>query len=185
MATPLDVGVNFFSGLFPLLFTFLVVYGVLSYTKVLGDNKAVPAFIAVLLAIATYFSTVAVKTINMMAPWFVLLFVFGIFVLIAYQLFGVKEESLTTLWTKNWSEGGGTLFYWILAFVLMIGLGSLFTVLKQEKLPPIVIENATAVAGSAGPGFWATMTNPKVLGAALLLLIAMFAIKHLTSASSK
>jgi len=183
MATPLDVGVNFFSGLFPLLFTFLVVYGVLSYTKVLGDNKAVPAFIAVLLAIATYFSTVAVKTINMMAPWFVLLFVFGIFVLIAYQLFGVEEKTISSMWKPG--GAGGALFYWILTFVLMIGLGSLFTVLKQEKMPPSVIENATAVAGSAGPGFWLTITNPKVLGAALLLLIAMFAIKHLTSASSK
>jgi len=183
MATPIDVGVNFFSGLFPLLFTFLIVYGVLSYTKVFSENKMVPALLAFLLAIATYFSTVAVKTINMMAPWFVLFFVFGIFVLIAYQLFGVEEKTITSLWKPG--GGGGPLFYWILTFVLIIGLGSLFTVLKQEKMPPSVIENATAVAGSAGSGFWLTITNPKVLGAALLLLIAMFAIKHLTSASSK
>jgi hypothetical protein len=187
MATPLDMGIlQSFQSVFPFLFTFLIVYGVLSYTKILGENKAIPALLAALLAIVTLFSSVALKTINMMAPWFVLLFVFGIFLLIAYQLFGVKEESISGLW-KNWEGGGSTVFYWVLTFVLIIGLGSLLTVLKEEHKAPMFVENATVAAGAAVPqvSFWTTILNPKVLGAALLLLIAMFAIKNLTQGPSK
>lgn len=187
MATPLDIGVlQSFESLFPLLFVFLVVYGVISSTKILGDNKAVPALIAVILAIMTMFSTVAIRTINMMAPWFVLLFIFGIFLLITYQLFGVKEDAISGLW-KGWDKGGSTVFYWILTIVVLIGLGSLMTVLGEDKggfREAVGITNISEVpAGELG--FWQTIMHPKVLGMVLLLLIALFAVKHLTAPSNK
>lgn len=187
MATLLDLGlVRTFDALFPFLFVFVVVYGVLSYTKLLGENKSVHAIIAFILAIAALFSRIALKTITLMAPWFVILFVFAIFAIMTYQLFGVKEEEISGLW-KNWTAGGSTIFYWLLALILMIGLGSLFTVLREERAPPFFIQNATVTPGipEARISFWSTVFHPKVLGAALLFLIALFAIKSLTELPKK
>lgn len=180
MATPLDIGVlKSFEILFPMIFVLIITYAVFSYTRILGENKAIAAILSFVLAISTLFSTVALKTINMMAPWFVLFFIFAIFVLATYQLFGMKEDAITGIWQK-WHSGGSTLFWWILAIVVIIGFGSLLTVLGEEGKPPVYIEDATD-NGDDEPqmSFWSTLTNPQVLGAVLILLIAMFAIKNL------
>lgn len=187
MATPLDTGLlSSFQPLFGLLFVFVIVYAVLAKTEILGKNKAVPVVIAVLLAVSALLSKVALKTMTLMAPWFVILFIFGIFVLVTFSLFGVKDDIITGLWK---GAGGGPLFWWVLVIVILIGVGSLLTVLKEEKKAPMFLENetnATINGVSVEPqiSFWHTLLNAKVLGAALVLLIALFAISNLTRETS-
>ncbi len=180
MATPLDVGLlQKFDVIFPFIFVLVIIYAVLANSW-LKDKQAMAFILAFLLAVMTLFSSIAVKTINRMAPWFVLLVIFGILLLLVYSSFGVKDEKIIDVLTK--SEYRTTFAWWVLALMLMIGLGSLSAVISEEvtfgKLA--AGENATA-APSAGEevGFWGTLFHPKVLGLALILLIAMFTVQKL------
>ncbi len=185
MATPLDVGLlQKFDVIFPFIFVLVVVYAILSRTEWLKDKQTMALIMAFVLAVMTLFSNIAVKTINRMAPWFVLLLIFSILVLVAYQAFGIQEKSIID--TLTGKEYGGTFAYWVLALMLIIGLGSLSAVVSEEKQFTSLAagENATAAPGAEEVGFWATLFHPKVLGLALILLIAMFTITRLSAKSS-
>jgi hypothetical protein len=183
MATPLDVGLlQKFDVLFPFLFVLVVVYAVLGRTELFKEKQGIAFLLAFLLAVMTLFSNIAVKTINRSAPWVVLLMVFGIFMFIAYQSMGIGEGNIVKVLTGP--EHGSTFAYWMLALLLIIVLGSLSSVVSEEKQFTALAagENATHLAtGQAEEvGFWATLFHPKVLGLALILLVAMFTIQKLS-----
>jgi hypothetical protein len=183
MATPLDIGLlQKFDVIFPFLFVLVIVYALLARTEWFKEKQGMGFLIAFVLAVMTLFSSIAVKTINRMAPWFVLLIIFSILLLLAYQALGVGEGKLVEVITGK--EYGGTIAYWVLALMLIIGIGSLTSVVSEQK-PFTALsagENATAIVAGQGEqvGFWATLFHPKVLGLALILLIAMFTIKKLS-----
>lgn len=182
MATPLDIGIlQNFSIIFPFLLVLVLVYAVLTMTKVFGDNKGIYAFLAFILAVFTLFSPVAVKTINRMAPWFVLLFIFSIFLLISFQIFGVSGDKIRDVITSK--RYSGTFFYWVITLVLIIAVGSLTSVLSEERdLETLsTVGDASISEDEQEFGFFQTIFHPKVLGMALLLLIAVFTIKNLAS----
>ncbi len=183
MATPLDVGLlQKFDVIFPFLFVLVIVYALLARTEWLKEKQAIAFMIAFVLAVMTLFSSIAVKTINRMAPWFILLIIFVVLLLLAYQALGVKEESILNIITGK--TYGSTIAYWVLALMLIIGVGSLTSVVSEEKpfTELAAGENATVIAGQGEQvGFWATLFHPKVLGLALILLIAMFTINKLSA----
>lgn len=184
MATPLDVGLlQKFDVIFPFLFVLVVVYAVLARTEWMKEKQGVAFLLAFVLAVMTLFSSIAVKTINRMAPWFVLLIIFVVLLLLAYQALGLKEESILKVITGK--EYGSTIGYWMLALILIIAIGSLTSVVSEEKQFTSLAagENATGAVPAQGEqvGFWATIFHPKVLGLALLLLIAMFTISKLSA----
>lgn len=180
MATPLDVGLlQKFDIIFPFIFVLVIVYAVLARTEWFKEKQAVAFILAFLLAVMTLFSSIAVKTINRMAPWFILLVVFGILLILAYQAMGVSEKRVLEVLTGK--EYGGTFAWWVLALMLIIGLGSLSAVVSEEKQFTRLAagENVTVTGEAEEVGFWATLFHPKVLGLALILLIAMFTIQKL------
>jgi hypothetical protein len=182
MATPLDISIiGSVGNLFPFLLVLVITYGVLAKVQIFGDNKGAYGIIAFVLAIATMFSPIALKTIDKMAPWFVLLFVFTIFLLVAFQAFGVKSETITDIVTK--SDSSGTFFWWMLALILIITLGSLASVISEEKGFKSLAEDEANQAAQQGDseevGFFQTLFHPKILGMMLLFLIALFTIRAL------
>jgi len=85
MATLLDVtGLEYFSGLFPFMLVLVLTYAILSSTDFFKEKHGMAGLIAVILAFMTLVSGVAVKTINLMAPWFVLFVIFGVLMILAY-----------------------------------------------------------------------------------------------------
>jgi hypothetical protein len=191
MATPLDIGLlKAFNVVFPFLFVLVVVYAVLTRIKAFEapERKGLAALIALALAIITMTSHIAVKTLTTMAPWFVLLFVFIVLMLVAYQIFGVEEKTIVEIVLgKTEGKWGSTFFQWMIALILIIGLGSLATVISQERGFQSLTtgENGTVVqapqnatTGEAGE-FFRTLTHPRVLGLVLILLIAMFTVKYM------
>lgn len=183
MATPLDTGLlQKFDVIFPFLFVLVVVYAALSRLTWFKEKPVFCFIIAFALGVMTLFSNVVVKTINMMAPWFVLLFIFMILVFMAYVAFGVKEETILDTITKGrYATDFG---WWVLALVLIIGIGSLAAVISEEK-GFMGLSGEETAAGAEQVGFWATITHPKVLGLALLLLVAMFTIQKMAVAPKK
>ncbi len=179
MATPLDVGILAkFNIIFPFLLILIASYVFLTKTSWFKGKEAVAFVIAFVLALMTLLSPIAVKTINMMAPWVILFLVFILFLLMAYQTLGVPEANITEIITK--SKYSTEIFWWVMVVMLIIGIGSLASVVSHKE---------TVSAGTTGPaeeiapteetGFWQIVSNPKVLGVALVLLIAMFTIQKL------
>lgn len=177
MATFLDVGLlKTFSSVFPFLFVLVLMWVVLMRVKYFSANKAFAAFIAFLFAVVALVSPILVKTINLMAPWFVLLFLVIVFVMIVYQAFGIKEDQILGVITGEYSVE----FAWtILAVVGMIILGSLFFVLEEEgiELRPganVTVEDMSLVQWSVS-----LFSNPKILGFIAIMLIAIFTVQRL------
>jgi hypothetical protein len=191
MPSLLDLGgLTIFQRVWPFLLVMVVVYAVLGQVKPFADNKSVRALIAFVMAVMTLMYPIAWKTINLAAPWFVLLGVLFIFLLIAYQLFGVKADAIASVFTSpNW---GTTAVYWVLTLILVITIGSLSSVISEEKKFSSLTEGGVAPtdglpSGSTSgqqamteeAGFWAVLTHPRVLGLVLVLLIAFFTISNL------
>lgn len=182
MATPLDItALKQFSGIFPFLLVLVLVYAILSRTEWFKEKQGIAALIAVLAAIMTLFSKVAIGTINLMAPWFVLFVIFGVLLVLAYMSFGVSEK--TVIETITGSEYGSSFGMWVLSIMLIIGLGSLFTVINKEQPIAELGGNVTGAAAAQPQefGFWQTLFHPKVLGLALVLMIAYFTIGKISS----
>ena len=183
MATFLDIGLlQHFKIIFPVLFTFLVIYALLQYTNFLKGSKSIHALIAVVFAFLVLFSGLAVDIINRMAPWFVILFIFIVFGLLAFQSFGWSQEQILGALVRKDQR-------WIISIVgvivLIIVLGSLLTEISRRGGVGIYgAENETAVvsgeSGEQSEEFYKTIFHPKILGMAFVLLIMTFAVSKIT-----
>lgn len=182
MATPLDIGLfQHFGGMWPFLLVLVLVYAVLTKT-VWPEKKGLSAVVAFLLGFVTLMSPIATKTINKMAPWFVIFVVFGLLMILAFNSFGVSPDHISKLLvSKNY---GSQLYLWVLAIMLIIGIGSLISTINEEQ--PIVDlqagDNLTTqeIPVEDDSGFFPTLFNPKVLGMVLILLVSFFTIRELT-----
>ncbi len=190
MASLLDVGLfENFATLFAMLFVFVMVYAILQSTKALGEHKGINAIIAFVVAIMLLLAPKVSQTIVLMAPWFVLMFIFIVFTLVIYRLLGADDADIKTAISGN----KPTALYWIIIIAVIILIASLgkvyFTgeVDDDRERPVIQLENRTTIqTGDVGgePGentFWATLFHPKVLGLIIVMLTGVFAISMLTS----
>lgn len=191
MATPLDIGLlKNFQIIFPFLFIWAITYALLTKVNFLGDNRALHATMATVIAFMALFSDVVIATINVAAPWFVLMIVFIVFLLLGFMILGIGEADIVGV-LRNPSYSWVN--YWILALVIIIVLGSLSSVMSAKKggYPPFSSEDANETAGSANGNipetqesdFWATLFHPKVLGLSAIMLIAFFTVSRLTGKS--
>ena len=184
MATFLDIELlRNFQVIFPFLLVFCITYGVIAYTKIFGENKGLQAMIAIIFAFMSLFSDIVTETINTSAPWFVLLLIFTVFLLMGFMVLGVKEADVMSL-LKN--PEYSFINWWIAAIVIIIIIGSLSHTLAQKKggYPPFIEDgNFTEDDGVSKQesDFWQTIFHPKVLGLLALLIIAFFTISKLTS----
>ena len=161
MATFLDIGgLEQFSTFFVFIFVWLAVYAILTYSKVLGDNKAIHIVIGLIIALLVLFSPIATGAIEYIAPWFAVVFIFVIFVTIALKLFGATEaESLGSLRTITF----------IVIIIIMV-IGALSYVRQQITAPG---DNETSIDYSKTTTI---IFHPKILGILFILIIAVFTI---------
>jgi len=186
MVTPLDIGLlKSFQIIFPFLFVFCVVYALLTYSKFLGENRALQAMIAVVLAFMSLFSDIVVETINTSAPWFVLLIIFMVFLILGFMIIGAREADIMAV-IKN--PEYSFISWWIIALVIIIVIGSLSHTIAERKggYPPYAPGvNATLEEGeelaAQESAFWQTIFHPKILGLFVIMLIAFFTVSKLTS----
>jgi hypothetical protein len=185
MATPLDIGLlQKFDIIFPFLLIMVIVYVILTRWSYFKDNQAIAFLVALSMAIISLFNPIVIKTINMMAPWFVLVFIFMLLVFMAYTAFGIKEDTIIeTITTGKYATDFG---YWVLAIVLIIGIGSLTTVISEEQgFLDLSSENGSVAPSGHGEtsGFWDTVFHPQLLGMVVILLIGLFTISRLSAKS--
>lgn len=161
MATFLDIaGLQHFSNFFAFIFVWLVVYALLAYSKILGDNKGIHIIIGLIIGLFVLFSPIATGTIEYIAPWFAVVFVFVIFVTMAFKSFGATGiESLGSLRIVT-----------LIVIVLIMVIGALSYVRQQVTVPG---DNETSVDYSKTTTL---LFHPKILGVLFVLIIAIFTI---------
>ena len=190
MATPMDISlVKQFDFVFPFLLVFVMVYAGLGFMKAFKDNKALHAMLALVLAFMTLFSPIAVKTITFMSPMFVILIIFLMFLLLSFMVLGPTESDImNVLKTKEHQF----VLWWIAAFVILIGFGSFFMALAESGgVPGYAGPGGSLEAGAAGGAtaggqqadFFKTLFHPKVLGLIFIILLGLFTINRLASAT--
>lgn len=178
MVTFLDVTLlEKFGSIFSFLLVTVIVYGIASYTKLFGDNKVMHWFLAFLVGVLVLFSPTATGMIKYMTPWFVIMFFFIVFIIIAYKLFGISDESIVATVKK-----GLGIQWTIFIFGFIILISAFAANLGRSAYPYLEDQNATtnvtatgqpSVATSdIGKNTAATIFHPKVLGMLLIMLIA-------------
>ena len=188
MATFLDLGLlTHFAIIFPFLLVFVVTYAILIKFKIVSEENSINAIIALAFASMTLFSKTANALIITASPWFVVMFMLILFVILGFRLLGISESKITGVMEKEF----GTPHWLIIVMVGLIIIGSMGVVfgpgLLQGKLEPsatgpVVVDGVGIAEGSEGQ-FQANVADvlfhPKVIGFAALMLIVVFAIRTL------
>jgi hypothetical protein len=183
MATILDTGLlSKFSFLFSMLLIIVLVYGILEYTKIFGDRQGLHILVAFLLGIILLLFPSVNQVISVITPWFVLMFIFILLMVIAYKMLGATDSDIKDAMITNKS-----IIYWIMIFSVIILLGGLGVVFfsGNQDTQTTINASGTTVAGDVGgrgtSALMATIFHPKVLGFIFLMLIGVFTITTLSS----
>jgi hypothetical protein len=211
MATFLDIsGLSFFSSIFTFLLIFIVIYALLAWGKVLGSNSGIHALIAISLAVLFMFSKDAISLVNYVVPWFTIMFIFILLILMAYALFNPEGGGMLKMLLD--SGGHKTVVYWIISLaviIILLGLGNTY----GQKVGPYLDENGNTVnsidyslsgengtniasgtsdnlrgtgqvdSGNFQTNLGATIFHPKMLGIFFILLLGTFTILLITKVS--
>lgn len=185
MVTFLDITLlQGFQSIFIFLLVWALVYGVLSYTNPLGqkdEKKGLYAFIGLFMGLLTLFSGPVITVISVIAPWFVTLTIFLVFMLMLFYTLGYKESDVhEVLKSKEWS---GQIAVWVIVISVIILLGGLGYVFFTGQLnpqttatDPAISRDATEVGDIGTDAFFATIFHPRVLGMITVLVIGFLAI---------
>ena len=189
MATPLDTSlIQHFDIIFPFLLVLVLMYAVLSKIKIFS-SASINAIISFVVAVMFLMSPLVREVLNTAAPWFILLFVFIIFSLVAYMALGAEQSDILNVVKSTEYR---YISFWILALILIITLGSLAHVVSKyggfgsdvsvdpdQNRSDIPSDPSYVVPEDQQQDFWQTIVHPKVLGMVFIMLTAMFTIMRL------
>ena len=184
MASVLDLSLlSHFSVIFVMVLVAVVMYAILQFTKAMGDNKGVHILIAIIIAIIIGMFPDITEVITIMVPWFVVVFIFILLILIGNKMFGASDQDILAVMKNRPS-----IAYWIIilgVIIFLSALGKVYFTGGPNAGTVEVNESGTVVKGDVGTegesAFWATLFHPRVLGLILVLLVAVFTMTLLTS----
>ncbi len=197
MAVPiLDLSIfEYFSPILTFILVWTLVFGIFQYAKIFGDNRVIHGMIAFIIGIFFLFVGEAATIVNFMAPWFTVLFIFAIFVLIIFKIFGATDAQIKNVITHH-----GGLRWVIIIMAIIILLISFAVAFGQQWLgytEPYTAEQGVPsnqqttgeLSSSNGGDYYSnvagTLFHPKILGVLFLLIIAVFTIKALGDPMAK
>ena len=183
MATLLDTSLlKFLLPLFSFLFVMVLVYAVMDKFSLVGNNKLIHWTIAFAIAFIFLFSSDAVRFLNLLTPWFILLIVFGLFIVSFFVFMGVDKDHIGKVVMRD------PKVYWVIigigGLVFFISMGVVFSdTVGPEQGGPEGVDQIREGVTSIGEEGGATRTginaivHPRVLGALFLLIIIALAIR--------
>lgn len=175
MVTFLDIGLfQYFNVIFSVLLIFAILFAILHKTKILGENTTINAIVAIAIALMCLLSQNLIDLINFIAPWFVLVFVFVILLLLIYQTFGATEKDILS------ALKGEKTIQWAIFGVAFLILIAGFAHVWGEKLVQQISEGEITAEGTYEKNIYDTLFNPKIIGLIFIFLIAIFAVAFLS-----
>jgi len=182
MATFLDVGLfNYFSAIFPALLAAAIVFALLQKTKVIGESLNVNGLISVIVFFLILLSPDLADIINTMTPWFVLVFIFAVLLILVYMFLGVGADDL-----RSYIMSDRPVQWFVFAIGAVIIISSVAHVYGQRALTITTPEAANETAAEDTPfaqNLGDVFFNSKVLGLMVIFLIAVFTLALLTRQS--
>ena len=182
MATPmLNISpLEYFTPVFIFLLVFVIFYAIMQKTKVVGGNTGVNALISFVVAILFVITSAAADLIRLVTPWFVVLLIVAMAMIMLFMFLGVKAESIAGAVSDS-----GTV--WTILIVLMVLFGAALTQVIGPSIAAITQGGGTAVNATATGGgttfvggVGKIIFSPKILGVFFLLIVASQAIKTIT-----
>ena len=178
MASLLDISLlSHFSDIFVLLFIFTAVYAILMFRQPFGDVKGLNALMAFGVAMMFIFSRDAIDIDKNTVPWFIIMLVALMLVLLLTTSIGAKlDPSLMT--------NIGTYILVIGVIILVVNI----SMKLGQNAGPFLSGNTTSadsvVAGGSGDvgsgdyaqNFGATLFHPKVLALILIIIVSLFSV---------
>jgi|SRR3989344_1252008 len=175
MATVLDISLlKLIAPIFSFIFIFTLVYAVMDKFKLVGDNKGIHAAIAFSIAMVFMFAGNAVRFVNFITPWFIIMLVVGLFIVSFFVFFGVSTKTIGEQVMTDprivWS------IIIISIIILFVSIGQVFgSDLQFDDQGQEIV--ADTEGGSATSEGLQAIVHPRVLGALFLLIVAAFAIR--------
>jgi len=166
-----------FSSIFTFILVFVVTYGILSNLNFFKENKSLNAMVAFLFGFFTLLSTNLSTTIKILTPWLFFMLFIAFFILLIFRFLGTSEESIKGLLSNNWSPVHTTTLGF-LGFIMLVVFsqvyGSYFSSITNATNSSDITQSALAV-----------VFQPKLLGVAIMFLVAAFATFWLTITPKK
>ncbi len=186
MATVFDASIlQHFTLLFSMILVMAIVYGILQFSNAFHASKGLHVLIAFMIGLLMILVPDVTAVLGTMIPWFTLLFIFIVLLLLVYRIFGASDELIASALKDR------ALVWVIIIIAVVIVLVSFSTVYGQRLLeqrvggPPA--EGTSVIGSLPGPAsgtigetgtpsfehnLAATFFHPKILGALFLLIIA-------------
>lgn len=172
MATPtLDVGIlGYFTPVIVFLAVWVIFYGVLQKTELLGKNQGLNTLIAFCIAFLFIITATASKLITILLPWLAILIVIAMAAILLFMFMGISGEKVA---------GAVSDQTWTIVIILIVLLVIALTQVFGPSVRELTQENA-----EEGDSFMKTvgeiLFHPSVLGMFLILVIASIAAKFIT-----
>ncbi|MDI6737000.1 MAG: hypothetical protein QME12_00605 [Nanoarchaeota archaeon] len=175
MASILDIGIlDYFVPVFVFLFVFAILFALLEKFGFFGKNRGLNALIAFAIGFLFILTPDLLGIVKIITPWFTVLFVFLVLVMLLFMFAGVKEERIGAAL----SEKGNAWVIVILCIVILVyALTQVYGAQIQTIYGGTNATDGSSVTGQVGK----IVFHPRVLGMFLLLVIAAQAIRFIAS----
>ncbi len=165
MATFLDIGfLKGASDIFVWLLIFLVVYGAFEVSNLL-KNRGLHALLALSITAVVIITGGGTNIVAAMAPWAVVIAVMLFFILALGQFAGLDSKQVLSIF-------GGRGIMWYIFIPLAIVLIVAWTQGASGQKTVVNEAGETVTIEQPQRGFMEVLTNPKVLGLIVVMLIA-------------
>ncbi|MBI3032320.1 hypothetical protein HYY69_02495 [Candidatus Woesearchaeota archaeon] len=171
-----------FTPVLSFILVLVLIYAALQYTKALGANKIIHAILAIVVSFVVVLSPNITSIVMFAAPWFTILFILVIFALIGVKLFGVSDDSISSMMKNH----AGLQWTFIIVIVIII-LGALSTSFGQKQLElgqageQLVLTKqdpgGSTATGNYQTNLQRTIYHPKVLGLLFVLIVAALTVR--------
>lgn len=181
MVTPLEAGglLQYFSVIFTFLLVMIFIYAIMEWTKMFGSSKGIHLIIGLIFGVFAIMIPDITELISVMIPWFVLLFIFSLLIIMAYKVFGASDDDILSA-----LKGDRTIIWVVIIVSIIIVIASFSTVYGQRLLSSDTTDNAgvsdnsptSTTTSSFSHNIGATFFHPKVIGLIFIFLVAVFTI---------
>ncbi len=180
MASFLDIGIlDYFAPAFVFLLVFGVLFALLEKTKVFGEKTGINSLVAFAISLLFLLTPDLVGIVKVITPWFTILFIFVLLIIMLFLFVGVKESAVA----EAFSERG---MVWIILLVAFIIFFYALTQVYGAQIQTIYGGAGESTGDSnVAQQVGKIIFHPRILGMIVLLLIAAQAVRFISSSIRK
>ncbi len=181
MATFLDVGfLEYFTPLFVFILVMVIVWALLEKIQFFPKNTPANLMIAFILGVLFILIPELNTIISLVTPWFVVLVIFLLIIILVFMFMGVKEDFIGTVFG---GENPNLVVVWTVLVLCMVIFGYAFTQVYGEQVHNITAGENTNDNGDLVQNIGQIFFTPKVLGMFFLLGIAALVIRFVSAST--